>query len=261
MYIFELVTPGTRLQGMDDVMCMEIESIFHHIENAFYEANTSLNLFEEQMNSSPYHPCFDMEHFERENELRKAIETQICQENGLDPYRDSEELRFQTDVRFKKEKWNSGNIPKSLIHSLRFIYAKSFIYSLDTIEKFLNVLKDIEGAPAEIKNIYADIAVCFPDLKKVRNTTQHLEARSQGLGAGRNPQPMDLQPVDNGSIKVHAGNLVLSNLSGSKFGSTMDNGHFGEVDVSPDSLEYMRDIIQRVLNSFNWSGPRQHLPS
>lgn len=41
----------------------------------------------------------------------------------------------------------------------------------------------------------------------------------------------------------------------------MADGHFGEVDVSPESMEKLKSIIQKTFNAFEWEGPKQHLPT
>jgi len=50
---------------------------------------------------------------------------------------------------------------------------------------------------------------------------------------------------------IHApgGVLALNNLNGSRYGSTMNDGHYGEVDVSPESMEKLRCILGDVLGS------------
>ena len=54
---------------------------------------------------------------------------------------------------------------------------------------------------------------------------------------------------------------MLNCLNGSSYGSTMSDGHYGEVDVSPESMIKLQEILQAVLQAFKWKGPRQHMPS
>ncbi|MCV5180175.1 hypothetical protein OFC21_32670, partial [Escherichia coli] len=84
-----------------------------------------------------------------------------------------------------------------------------------------------------------------------------LEDRARGLGAGREPKPLNLQPISNTFINAPQGALILNNLNGTKFGSTMSDGHYGEVDISPESLSKMQSIVQGVLDSFKWVGNQQ----
>jgi len=102
----------------------------------------------------------------------------------------------------------------------------------------------------------------FPDLRRVRNTAQHLEDRSRGLGAGKNPKPMTLQPVENRLISAPEGGvLVLNSLTDNRFGCTMSDGHYGEVEISPQSLQVLCGLLHEVLQCFQWKGPVQHAPS
>ena len=41
----------------------------------------------------------------------------------------------------------------------------------------------------------------------------------------------------------------------------MSDGHYGEIDVAPESMKYLQCILEGVLQSFQWSGERQHKPS
>ena len=77
-----------------------------------------------------------------------------------------------------------------------------------------------------------EFSLLFPDVRGVRNTAQHLEDRSRGLGAGRSPRPLVLQPVENFLVNAPGGALVLDALIGNRFGCTMADGHYGEVEIS-----------------------------
>ena len=41
----------------------------------------------------------------------------------------------------------------------------------------------------------------------------------------------------------------------------MSDGHYGEVEVSPQSLQTLWGLLHKALNSFQWKGPVQHGPS
>ena len=57
----------------------------------------------------------------------------------------------EVELRLKK-KWNNGEYPLSHQHRLIFLHAKSFLYALDAIDKFLKVISKENGAPENIKN-------------------------------------------------------------------------------------------------------------
>ncbi|MFD1265214.1 hypothetical protein ACFQ4M_16690, partial [Thauera mechernichensis] len=133
---------------------------------------------------------------------------------------------------------------------------------LDGFDKFLSVLAREQGVPASLAGLAEKMGQLFPDLRGVRNTTQHLEDRSRGLGAGKNPKPMTLQPIENQLVSAPSGGvLVLNSLNGNRFGCTMSDGHYGEVEVSPQSLQALCILLHDVLQSFQWKGPVQHAPN
>jgi hypothetical protein len=137
-----------------------------------------------------------------------------------------------------------------------------FLYALDAFDKFLGVLAREPNVPGEIAAFHGEIAEAFPHLRGVRNTAQHLEDRARGLGAGRPPKPLDLKPVTNNLIDAPGGGvLVLNSLNGSKYGSTMADGHYGEVDVAPASMQQLQRILEGLLRAFQWQGPPRHAPS
>lgn len=174
---------------------------------------------------------------------------------------DWDDVHFETEVRFKREQWSNGRIPRAFEHNLPFIYARAFLYALDTFDKFLGVLAKEDNVPSAIKTFQEQIAEAFPDLRGVRNTAQHLEDRSRGFGAGKNPKPLELKPITNNFIDAPGGGILMLNcLNGSRYGSTMSDGHYGEIDVSPESMQRLQKIFQGVLNSFTWSGIKQHAP-
>ena len=74
-------------------------------------------------------------------------------------------------------------------------------------------------------------------------------------------KPIKVKPVSNRLVNSPAGGFVmLENLINNRFGSTMADGHYGEVDVSPDTLEAAGTAVQSVINVFKWKGPPQHWP-
>ena len=200
--------------------------------------------------------------WERDSRRRSEIQRAIQQERGsCISHENWEEILFESAVRFKREKWNGGSIPREFEHKLPFLYARAFLYALDAFDKFLGVLAKEPNVPPEVANLHARMAKDFPDLRGVRNTAQHLEDRARGLGAGKNPQPLDLKPITNSFINAPGGGLlVLNGLNGSKYGSTMSDGHYGEIDVSPESMQRLQAVLQDLLELFKWRGPKQHSP-
>lgn len=260
MFIFEIISPGTWLEHHDRDWAWKVEGQLRSLQSQFFEANVALNLF---ANTQSTRPSFaNPEMWERDTKRRSEIQREIEQERGNGMFtQDWEERHFEAEVRFKREKWNNGGIPPEFEHNLPFLYARAFLYALDAFDKFLGVLAKEPNMPPGVAKLHARMAESFPNLRGVRNTTQHLEDRARGLGAGRNPQPLVLKPITNDLINaLDGGVLVLNSLNGSKYGCTMSDGHYGEIDVSPESMQHLQAVLQELLELFKWRGPRQHAP-
>lgn len=258
MYILELVKPGDCLGYQDRDLAAKFESLLYHLESAFCDANIALNFFLLELSNGP--SKITSEQYRQELEERKIIHEQVCQEFGDQTHANYDKIRFEVDRRFKIEKWKNGELPKSHQNRIKFMYARSFLYALDTIEKFLKVLSEEEGRPQLIADLHLQLKSDFPDLTGVRNTSHHLEDRARGLDAQKVPQPIKLKPVNADFIVGSQGDLILDNLHGTKYGCTMANGRYGVVDVSLDSLLKVQSIIQNVFDAFEWVGFRHHLP-
>lgn len=261
MYVFEIITPGTRLDHDDRDWAWQVEGQLRSLQSQFFEANAALNLFASAQSIRPSFANREMR--ERDSQRRSEIQRAVEQERGnCMSHENWEEVHFESEVRFKREKWANGGIPREFEHNLPFLYARAFLYALDAFDKFLGVLAKDPKVPPEVASLHARIAEDFPNLRGVRNTAQHLEDRARGLGAGKNPQLLDLQPITNNFINAPGGGvLVLNSLNGSKYGSTMSDGHYGEIDVSPESMQRLQAVLQELQMLFRWRGPKQHAPS
>ncbi len=54
---------------------------------------------------------------------------------------------------------------------------------------------------------------------------------------------------------------MLNALNGNRFGCTMSDGHYGEVEISPQALQLLSTLLHEVLQCFQRRGPVQHAPS
>lgn len=258
MFVYEIVIPGTWLDYDDRDWAFKIQNMLRSMESQFFDANASLNLFLGALQASP--SVADRADWERDSQRRSEIRRAIERERGSETtYEDWVNISFEVDVVFKREKWSSGKIPREFSQCLPLIYACSFLCALDAFEKYLGVLSKEENVPEQVVSFHSQMAKDFPSLRGVRNSVQHPEDRSRGLGTGN--KPLDLKPIENEFISAPGGGvLVLNCLNGTRYGSTMADGHYGEVDVSPASMERMQDILQGILTSFKWHGSKRHAP-
>ncbi|MGM7959719.1 hypothetical protein [Yersinia enterocolitica] len=259
MYIAEIVKPGTWLASDDHKWSQEVAGLLGSLENQFYEANLALNLFLESLKQRS--AALTKEQMQannaRRNEIQKEVESKYPNQRDINIMHD---ILLETEIILKREKWFNGQLPQEFIIHQSIINARAFLYALDSFDKHLKVLKNYPDVPELIADLHCELKQSFPDLLGVRNTAHHIEDRSRGLDASRPPRPLELKPVDNPSFKSKNGSLMLDCLRGTKYGNTMANGHYGEVDVSQESMEILLSIFQRLLDSFKWEGNKIHLP-
>ena len=259
MYILELIYPGTWLVINDPEERREVESLLTIIESQFTEASIALNLFELEQQKPFIRP--DPMAWSEDDLRRREIAERIIQEEKIDwrVISQNAEVQDRIELELRREKWKRGQLPHEYQHHFPFLYAKLFLFALDSIRKCLFVLDKQADRPEEIHLAKLSFDDAFPDLRGVRDSTAHQEDRGRGLG--KREKPLEKKPVVNYGIHApNGGVLVLNFLNGNRFGSTMEDGYFGEVEVSINSLLIVRDCIQRIINSFEWHGPKRFYP-
>nr|WP_279052934.1 hypothetical protein [Acinetobacter tandoii] len=262
MIILDYIVPGTWLDSTDEQWARRIEKQLMFLESQYIDANLAFNLFSDFKPeiSYPFSREKILADSERKMEIRKKIEKEIVKE-GRSYVDYNNELNLQTEIQFKREKWGLGSNPIVFEQKHILIYARAYLNALDTFEKLLNALTKEKNIPSEVGVYHMKISTYFPNLRAVRNTMQHLEDRSRGLDGSRPPKPMKIKPINNKLIDAPAGGvMVFNSLNGSKFGATMANGEYGEVEISNESLGQLHEILVGVLESFKWKGPKQHKP-
>lgn len=261
MIVLDYIIPGTWLDSNDEKWARKIEKQIIFLEAQFRDANIALNMFSTFKPSISY--PFSREIFtanlERKSEIRERLVKEITKEGKSI---DENELILQTEICFKREKWEQGSNPIEFETHRTFIYARAYLNALDNFDRLLKKLAGEEKVPLEVREFHKKISTYFPNLRPVRNTMQHLEDRSRGLDASRPPKPMNLKRIDNNEIDApNGGVLVFNSLNGSNFEATMADGELGSVEISIQSLEKLQEILTGVLNSFKWKGPKQHKPT
>ncbi|MCW2790689.1 MAG: hypothetical protein JWP56_2992 [Aeromicrobium sp.] len=263
MRVLEVIQPGVWLEGIeDDEARRNIESLLRLLTTCIDDAAIALNLFEEcLLGSFSIDPSASWE-ADRERERAIAIRLEAAIPAGLDGHARFEAMdaaREQARIEAKREKWREGVPPSGYVHRLPFLHAKSFVYALDTLQKSLRLITEIDGVPLDVSAALSDFEAAFSDLLHVRDSSHHVEDRVQGK---RRQKKIDLQPLMNSAIHAPGGGvLVVDMLNGQRYGGTLGDGTYGEVDISAESAVIARDCVQRVLNAFSWHGPATHSPS
>jgi hypothetical protein len=131
--------------------------------------------------------------------------------------------------------------PPSSARRLRFLYAKSFVYSLDVAGQLVRILAGLTPLPEEALSCCAKFQANFGALRDLRNTLQHVEDRLRGLGPHGKPVPSPL--------------IVLGGFRNGVFGATTAEGPVVEIEVSRATLKAACTIVEDLMWSFDWIGP------
>ncbi|EPZ2455566.1 hypothetical protein ACXLRS_000707 [Citrobacter youngae] len=260
MKYFELETKGLHIANSYN-NAWEIELLLRQIITSFYEANTAFNLYikndivlNSDMGKSRRSLLSKEDFFKESYEIeskRRRFAVEINNELGIDEH-NYEEMEYQIDIKQKRERWLAGETPLCFTLNEQQIYAKSFVYALDTIVETIGNLISMEGVSELVSIKRNEINEKFPDLRGVRNTTHHMGDRSVGLKVVDKNKKVPIKRDKNG--------LILNNLINSELNTLMGNGKQGSISISNESMEAMRAIVQDILDSFDWYGFKQHYP-
>jgi hypothetical protein len=262
MYICELVVPGTWLACSDQEARHNAQSLLYILRGSLSDAAICLSLFE----ATPVSSITSVEDSRRESDIQRAAHDEIVQEligtlplgsSSTDERNLLEVRRDEIQRNVRRRMWAQGVVPHSYRNRVRFIHAKSFLYALDTIQKTIEQLTKHPCASNALDAVLAAWKGIFPHLVQVRDSAHHVEDRAQGKAKNNK---IVLRPVHNGAISAPGGALNIDFLNGNRYGGTLADGSFGEVEVSASSLTNARDLVQRALEAFDWSGPQDHEP-
>jgi len=262
MFPFELTYPGHWLDcpGVPESDVHEAGIVFHVLESHLADAALALRLFDDQMANVMRFAGPEPEAF-----YARRRELELTRERELGPHLSPEErwaayerIRFDVDVSLKREHWVAGEIPEAHLRRAIFLYAHAFLFALDGIGKALAALGSAAWVPAAVKTAREDFDRSLPTLTGVRDTTHHPEDRARRRD--RRGRHIAIKPVMSNMISAPGGALILDNLNGNRYGSTMEDGSFGEVEVSAQSLDLARSAIQSCIDAFSWRPPRHHIP-
>lgn len=279
MYVFEYLKPGTWLDYQDVDWVRNIESHLSALESHFVRANESLNMFEEERRRDSAEeesilaraalagiPTRTELLFEERRQRVIQAEESLRTELGIakhHPASHTEDFRLEVDLRVRRAEYACGIRPRSLAHQRPFISAQAFVFALDNFGGQLAVLaKACADVVPDVCVAHEDFKAAFPTLRPLRNAAHHPEDYGRGIARDRGKLvDIPLQAVSNQLFKFPKGTLLVqSSLYGSKYGGTMADGHYGEIDVSPASMEILHSILVRVLRAFRWKGPKSNQP-
>ena len=269
MRVYELEYPGTWIKLYGTETDQEIYHLVLSLESSFTEAAVSLNLYEAARKKGVEEISTDSEtrlkNFEGDRDKRRklelAYEAQIASEQDSPLSFDQRtEMYNRVEKELKREKWNSGEMPKVYKHALVFIYAKAFVSNIDMIGKIFRVIcKDYQNLPQGVYDQKDNFFRAFPQLKDIRDSLQHAENRNRGFD--RYGNPLNIQPGVKGHVQTSGQSLVLNNLNGNKFGTTINDGRFVDIEITDQTMKIVQQCLQELIYSFNWVGSGKHYPS
>jgi hypothetical protein len=240
-----------------------IQMVIHLFETHLADAAVSLSWFEESRlvmgNRRPAR-----EEWEQRAAKARAIEAEVEKRipEGLPPqeaWAAREALRDAATSEARRGEWSRGCVPETYAFRVPFIHAHSFLFALVGILKALRAIEGMAAAPAPARTAAKRVAGLFPTAVGIRDSAHHVEERARGLKRGG--KPIELKPIETGPIRAPAGALMLSMLNGNRLGYTMDDGAYGELEVSRETLKSAQVIMQEVLDAFAWKGPATTVPT
>jgi hypothetical protein len=270
LYVFELTWPGTRLEDLPDQVASDVEKMLYLLESALADAAVSLGLFEAEQAAAVARHAQHREGWEQKRAAQAALAAQF--ESQLAPdlppeerWRLDEQTRERARIEAKRARWRGGQLPDAYAkHRLPFLHAKSCLYALDTIAKVIRTLGRCRACRRESLRLRPTSSLGFPTLVAIRNSAHHPEDRIRGVRGGRGGRetPIVAQPIllRNAMYAPGGGVIVLDFLNDNRYGGTLADGTYAEVEISAGTVTGAQQLIQQVLDAFSWRGPRPHKP-
>jgi hypothetical protein len=246
--------PGTWIDDADVQWGESVRHALAELENPLVDMAIALSMFDGQ-NASLATASKD---WHRDRNERMRITEEVKRELDVSPFDMSGEQEVQRIVarRSAEARSERGEVPSGYRKRLPFVHARTFLLAQDRLERLLANVKQLPRVPGTVSA--AIDSFCASIVREVRNSVAHYEDRTSGLRMGGKPIP--LQPVDSGDLRMAGNVLMLECLNGNRFGSTMADGHYGEVEVSIQTLRSAEAIVKEAVNGFKWKGPPNVLP-
>jgi hypothetical protein len=121
---------------------------------------------------------------------------------------------------------------------LNNMYAKAFVFSLNSIGELLRHLSADTKSPMGVQESYQEYQKHFGHLKHIRDSAIHIEDR--GRGRTRHQQP----------LRTHL--IVLGGFIERRFTFTGEDGKEYEIEISDETLERARGIIKEIIRAYTW---------
>jgi hypothetical protein len=260
LYVFELTWPGTWLDDLPKQVAFEVETMLLLLESALADAAVSLELFEaEQAAAAAMHGTARNGRTSVLLKQRWWFDSRVnwrltCHSRSVGDWTS----RYVSGHKLRPS-GRAGSRGSSLMPTR--IACRSCTPSractLDTIAKTLRTLARMPGLPAGVAQARDDFEARFPTLVAIRDSAHHPEDRIRGVrGRAGRETPIATQPILSGAIHAPSGGvIVLDMLDNNRYGGTLADGTYGEVEISAETVAGARQVIQQVVDAFSWRGP------
>jgi hypothetical protein len=254
MHLIQLKYPGSWLDYSDRTETFWMQNVISTIEDELIKAALALHHFDLEFDSDRRSSRWSATEHAEERIQRAAVERRVAIARGIGAaeLRFDESVRVEVEAQLQRERFDLGIVPRAYLNQAIFLHARAFLLSADLVVKLLAVLARSPIAPTGFTELMDDIERKFPRLREARDSSSHLEDRARGLG--RNEKPLKVKPYHGPGISSEGRGVLMENLQGRFFGSTLASGDHGGVEVSIVSLMALQDVVQRAINLFNWRG-------
>ncbi|HEY5430715.1 MAG TPA: hypothetical protein VIK04_16485 [Solirubrobacteraceae bacterium] len=249
----------------------DAEMLCHLLSDCVADLVVSLSLFEQAQANRRVQtpPRVDANEWQQESDRRREREAELEAAAGLsrgDPnyWEKSEEIREQVRRQLQREKWQRDGGPEAYRRRLVFIHARSFVTTLAVFQRALIALCDYgfeSGVAGGLERARDVFAVAIPGLKGVRDSTAHLEDRVRG----QRQRGAEIRPAPIVNSFIHApggGVMVTEALNNNRYGGTIADGTYAEVEVSDAITEIAETAAQACFDALPWRpGHRIREPS
>jgi len=237
--IFSVLYPGQRphLPGVE--LTSEVERLLAGMDVSLGDANLALALFDQQMH---------VDRFARRatpTESRQALaalrQTEERRLEALSPppstteelARVREQIRDDVVVEKMQGRAGTGILPDAVMFRRANMYARSFLFAADGIVGGMRALAAARGMPDDLK-------------RRLKADRRLVEAR---LGAAPTaPGRAGIDDPTSPAIDALVGDDV--------YVCVLLDGSRGRIAVNAATLCELRDGLQRVIDEFEWHGPR-----
>lgn len=270
MIVVEVHWPGSWIGGaLDRDAAHRATSLLHMLETNLFVAAIALDHFQQNRHSGwPSHsadPETRQAEWQQDNEERRRIEDALRAQLPADLLPEArweaERALYEQARRVQQhQRWQSGVVPRQYLHNLPLMHARSFLISLDSIAQTLDQMIGEDWEADALGAVASTWEAKVPNVRAVRNTVAHESERA--LLRRQGGVPITLQPIDNAMVSAPGGGvLILNSLNGNRYGCTMADGHYGEVEVSVESLMATAELVQGTFDAFTWTGHERWSPS